>query len=435
MDQNELESQLKGVGRKRNPEESRRRILDAGERAFALRGFGGARLRDIAHEASVHHALVHHYYGDKRGLLQEVIRRGLERMAIACGAALEGASSFEETGRAFVGALFDFCAENRGLLRIIDDAFRNSELVSFDITQEALSALAGPVFAGVRDAIEAGQRAGVPLRHRREHPDRARLAGGQRARHARRARVRDPVRALGDAPAALARRARAASACGGGHRTASARGAAEREGRPAWARAARSDRDLTGAQQVRELLALLGAQHAVRVGERFEDRVAQALGAVHAQVQRFGQLAAIEVGARQRVGDRADRLALVDGRLRALRLELVDDARQALDLVVVQLELVRHDAQRTPHAEHRSAARAVAVGSAGLVTAVVVRRVMRVVRPFARAPPMMKESWLHGLSPSPGRCAPGGLYGAGTRLAPSNSLAPAHVKSIALQTT
>jgi hypothetical protein len=63
--------------------------------------------------------------------------------------------------RAFVGALFDFCAENRGLLRIIDDAFRNSELVSFDITQEALSALAGPVFAGVRDAIEAGQRAGV----------------------------------------------------------------------------------------------------------------------------------------------------------------------------------------------------------------------------------------------------------------------------------
>jgi AcrR family transcriptional regulator len=161
MDQNELESQLKASGRKRNPEESRRRILDAGERAFALRGFGGARLRDIAQEASVHHALVHHYYGDKRGLLQEVIRRGLERMATACGAALKDASSFEGTVRAFVGALFDFCAENRGLLRIIDDAFRNSEYVSFDITKQALSVMAGPVFSRVRHAIEGGQRVGA----------------------------------------------------------------------------------------------------------------------------------------------------------------------------------------------------------------------------------------------------------------------------------
>ena len=67
----------KRAPRKRNPDESRRRILDAAERAFALRGFGGARLRDIAQEAGVHHALVHHYYGDKRGLLQEVIQRGL----------------------------------------------------------------------------------------------------------------------------------------------------------------------------------------------------------------------------------------------------------------------------------------------------------------------------------------------------------------------
>ena len=41
--------------------------------------------------------------------------------------------------RAFVGVLFDFCADNRGLLRIIDDAFRNRELVSFDVTQQALA--------------------------------------------------------------------------------------------------------------------------------------------------------------------------------------------------------------------------------------------------------------------------------------------------------
>jgi TetR/AcrR family transcriptional regulator len=154
-------TQVRRPVRRRNPEESRRRILDAAERAFALRGFGGARLRDIAQEAGVHHALVHHYYGDKRGLLQEVTQRGLERMSQAGRAALASPGTLDSTVRAFVGVLFDFCANNRGLLRIIEDAFRNRELVSFDVTQAALAQLAGPVLARLKEAIEAGQKRGV----------------------------------------------------------------------------------------------------------------------------------------------------------------------------------------------------------------------------------------------------------------------------------
>lgn len=146
--------------RRRNPEDSRRRILDAAERAFALRGFGGARLRDIAQEAGVHHALVHHYYCDKRGLLHQVIKRGLERMAEAGRAVLDAPVTLEGTVRAFVGVLFEFYANNRGLLRIINDAFRNRELVSFDVTQETLQALAGPLLARLKQTIEAAQKHG-----------------------------------------------------------------------------------------------------------------------------------------------------------------------------------------------------------------------------------------------------------------------------------
>jgi AcrR family transcriptional regulator len=156
----ETATPLSRPARKRNPEESRRRILDAAERAFALRGFGGARLRDIAQEAGVHHALVHHYYGDKRGLLEEVIKRGLARIADAARIALSAPVTLEGTVRAFVGVLFDFCATNRGLLRIIDDAFRNRELVSFDVIQQALGAHAGPVVTRIKQAIEQGQQLG-----------------------------------------------------------------------------------------------------------------------------------------------------------------------------------------------------------------------------------------------------------------------------------
>jgi hypothetical protein len=52
-------TQITRAPRKRNREQSRARILDAAESAFANRGFDGARLRDIAQAASVHHALVH----------------------------------------------------------------------------------------------------------------------------------------------------------------------------------------------------------------------------------------------------------------------------------------------------------------------------------------------------------------------------------------
>jgi AcrR family transcriptional regulator len=152
-------TQVRRPPRRRNPDESRRRILDAAERAFALRGFGGARLRDIAQEAGVHHALVHHYYGDKRGLFQEVIKRGLGRVSLAGRDALAG-PTLEATVRSFVGVLFDFCANNRNLLRIVEDALRNKEWACWDLTQEALGALAGPLLATLKQRIEIGQRTG-----------------------------------------------------------------------------------------------------------------------------------------------------------------------------------------------------------------------------------------------------------------------------------
>ena len=51
------------------------------------------------------------------------------------------------------------------------------------------------------------------------------------------------------------------------------------------------------------------------------------------------------------VGERGGGAAPVDLRLRALGLQLVEDARQLADLLLVELELVGEEAQRPPHAE------------------------------------------------------------------------------------
>jgi TetR/AcrR family transcriptional regulator len=155
-------TQLSRPSRRRNPEESRRRILDAAERAFALRGYAGARLRDIAQEAGVHHALVHHYYGDKRGLFDEVVRRGLSRISSAGLETLaEPPQSLENTLRPFVGVLFDFCANNKNLLRIIEGAFRDRQSVAYEATEKLLTNQVGPLLERLEAQLRLGQKAGA----------------------------------------------------------------------------------------------------------------------------------------------------------------------------------------------------------------------------------------------------------------------------------
>lgn len=61
--------------RRRNPEATRARILDAAKIEFAAVGFAGARVDAIAEAAGVNKRMLYHYFGDKRGLYREVYHR------------------------------------------------------------------------------------------------------------------------------------------------------------------------------------------------------------------------------------------------------------------------------------------------------------------------------------------------------------------------
>lgn len=154
-------TRLSRPARKRNPDESRRRILDAAERAFALRGFDGARLRDIAQEAGIHHALVHHYYGDKRGLFHEVVQRGLGRVSTGGLEALSEASGPEQTVQAVVGAVFDFYAEHTDLIRIIEGAYRDKDSLAHEIVADAIGEFAVPLLTSVSERVSTAQKSGL----------------------------------------------------------------------------------------------------------------------------------------------------------------------------------------------------------------------------------------------------------------------------------
>ncbi|MDQ0426043.1 MULTISPECIES: TetR/AcrR family transcriptional regulator [Cellulomonas] len=94
---------------------TRRRLLDAGARQFAARGFAGTTMDALSRDAGVNKERVYAYFGDKRGLFGAVLADRL-------GGLLDGAQ-VEGTGPAAVGAwageLFDRYRRTPDLARLL----------------------------------------------------------------------------------------------------------------------------------------------------------------------------------------------------------------------------------------------------------------------------------------------------------------------------
>jgi AcrR family transcriptional regulator len=64
--------------RRRDPEDTKERLLDAAERLFAERGFEGASLRAVTQAAGTSVSAAHYHFGSKEALLVATIRRRAE---------------------------------------------------------------------------------------------------------------------------------------------------------------------------------------------------------------------------------------------------------------------------------------------------------------------------------------------------------------------
>jgi AcrR family transcriptional regulator len=119
--------------RERNAVETKKRLLDAAEEEFAVKGFDGARLGNIARVAGVQHALIHHYFADKEGLYRDVLARGLGAVTAEGWDILERLApprprrskkrmtpdDLRALVEAFVASIVDFYATHGNLLLIL----------------------------------------------------------------------------------------------------------------------------------------------------------------------------------------------------------------------------------------------------------------------------------------------------------------------------
>ena len=96
----------------------RRRLLDAGLKLFANRGYAGTSVQDITQEAKVTKPTLYYYFGNKEGLFQALVDQAMnERLQLMCQAAPFEKKTVDQLTDIIV-AVTDFARRQPDLLRL-----------------------------------------------------------------------------------------------------------------------------------------------------------------------------------------------------------------------------------------------------------------------------------------------------------------------------
>jgi len=105
--------------RTRDPETTRTAILDAAEDVFLARGFNGAPMSEIARQAGVTKSLIHHHFGSKQELWDEVKMRRFEVYAERQLEMIDRSEPSAALLKQSMETYFHFLKHNQPLVRIL----------------------------------------------------------------------------------------------------------------------------------------------------------------------------------------------------------------------------------------------------------------------------------------------------------------------------
>jgi AcrR family transcriptional regulator len=144
---------------RRDPEATRKNIIEIATEEFAEKGFNGARVDDIAARTNTSKRMIYYYFGDKEGLFVAVIEQAYGRIRqIEASLKLDHLES-ESALRTLVGFTFDYQNANEGFIRLVmvENIHRGVHLGRAGSLEE----LNRPVIAALRDIYQRGRAAGV----------------------------------------------------------------------------------------------------------------------------------------------------------------------------------------------------------------------------------------------------------------------------------
>ncbi|WP_428248666.1 TetR/AcrR family transcriptional regulator [Ferrovibrio sp.] len=145
--------------RPRQPDVTRRNILDAALVEFAAHGLAGARVDEIAARSGSNKRMIYEYFGNKEGLWLTVLEGAYARMReeehtidVARMKPVDGMRYLMEFN-------FRFCARNPEFIALL--SAENLNKSSYLRGSEKIQQLYSPLLAVIRDLLDRGQRDGV----------------------------------------------------------------------------------------------------------------------------------------------------------------------------------------------------------------------------------------------------------------------------------
>ena len=145
--------------RERDPEATRRNILEIATEEFAEKGFSGARVDDIAARTNTSKRMIYYYFGDKEGLFVAVIEQAYAGIRqIEANLSLDHLDP-EQALRTLVGFTFDYQNANEGFIRLVmvENIHRGVHLARSPNIEE----LNVPAIATLGDIYRRGRAAGA----------------------------------------------------------------------------------------------------------------------------------------------------------------------------------------------------------------------------------------------------------------------------------
>jgi len=142
----------------RNPERTRRRILQAATRLFSRRGYDGVPVDEIVAAAKVNKRMVYHYFGSKEGLYSEVLKGVFERLADFELRAFNDSETPEEMIANVLRSYFRFLGENPEFVALL--SWENLHQGRFVNKHPGLLSK-NPVLERLNEAIAVGIETGI----------------------------------------------------------------------------------------------------------------------------------------------------------------------------------------------------------------------------------------------------------------------------------
>lgn len=149
----------KAAAKPRQPDVTRRNILDAALYEFAAKGLAGARVDEIAERSGSNKRMIYEYFGNKEGLWLTVLENAYARMREEEHAIDVARMKPEEGMRYLMEFNFKFCSRNPEFIALLNA--ENLHKASYLKDSKKIRELYTPLLVVITDLLQRGQKSGV----------------------------------------------------------------------------------------------------------------------------------------------------------------------------------------------------------------------------------------------------------------------------------